>query len=85
MEEQDALVHPVSCKEGWDAPVETILEAHPEVVAADSFPCPVDVPRLGGVTEKLVEMISEEERPISSSVPQTFNAIEHEGNKGHKK
>lgn len=43
----------MSYKEGWDATVVTILEAHPEVAVADFFPCPLEVPRLGGVTRKV--------------------------------
>lgn len=57
IEEHDALVHPVSYKEGWDAAVETILEAYHGGADVDSFPCPTANPKLGGVTKKLVELI----------------------------
>ncbi|KAL8088605.1 hypothetical protein AgCh_038398 [Apium graveolens] len=41
MVEHDALLHPVSYKEGWDAAVEAIQDEFPEVLEQSSFPCPV--------------------------------------------
>lgn len=85
IEEHDALVHPVSYKEGWNAAVETILKSYPEVATTDSLPCPLEVPRLGGVTEKLVEMIRGEQRPTSSSIPPNSTVADSEGSKGYKR
>ncbi|KAL8087763.1 hypothetical protein AgCh_037786 [Apium graveolens] len=66
MVEHDALLHPVSYKEGWDAAVEAIQDEFPEVLEQSSFPCPVRVPELGGVTEKLADMIKDGEEEDSS-------------------
>ncbi|KAL8135283.1 hypothetical protein AgCh_010082 [Apium graveolens] len=59
MVEHDALLHPVSYKEGWDAAVEAIQDEFPEVFEQSSFPCPVRVPALGGVTDKLADLIKD--------------------------
>ncbi|XP_074374276.1 uncharacterized protein LOC141714670 [Apium graveolens] len=66
MVEHDALLHPVSYKEGWDAAVEAIQDDFPEVLEQSSFPCPVRVSELGGVTEKLADMIKDGEEEDSS-------------------
>ncbi|KAL8089488.1 hypothetical protein AgCh_039091 [Apium graveolens] len=66
MVEHDALLHPVSYKEGWDAAVEAIQDEFPEVLEQSPFPCPVRVPELGGVTEKLAVMIKDGEEEDSS-------------------
>ena len=66
MVEHDALLHPVSYKEGWDAAVEAIQDEFPEVLEQSPFPCPVRVPELGGVTEKLAGMIKDGEEEDSS-------------------
>ncbi|XP_074362597.1 uncharacterized protein LOC141702896, partial [Apium graveolens] len=65
MVEHDALLHPVSYKEGWDAAVEAIQDEFPEVLEQLPFPCPVRVPELGGVTEKLAGMIKDGEEEDS--------------------
>ncbi|KAL8098330.1 hypothetical protein AgCh_031188 [Apium graveolens] len=66
MVEHDALLHPVSYKEGWDAAVEAIQDEFPEVLEQSPVPCPVRVPELGGVTEKLADMIKDGEEEDSS-------------------
>ncbi|KAL8147422.1 hypothetical protein AgCh_004941 [Apium graveolens] len=66
MVEHDALLHPVSYKEGWDAAVEAIQDEFPEVLEQSPFPCPVRVLELGGVTEKLAGMIKDGEEEDSS-------------------
>ncbi|KAL8126038.1 hypothetical protein AgCh_013362 [Apium graveolens] len=57
--EHDALLHPFSYKEGWDAAVEANQDEFPEVLEQSSFPSPVQVPELGGVTDKLVGLIKD--------------------------
>ncbi|KAL8104458.1 hypothetical protein AgCh_028613 [Apium graveolens] len=59
MVEHDALLHPISYKEGWDATVEAIQDEFPEVLEQSSFPCPMRVPELGGITNKLADMIKD--------------------------
>ncbi|XP_074331741.1 uncharacterized protein LOC141668668 [Apium graveolens] len=59
MVEHDALLHPVSYKEVWDAAVEAVQDEFPEILEQSSFPCPVRVPELGGVTDKLVDLIKD--------------------------
>lgn len=54
------------------------------VAAADSFPCPTPIPKLRGVMEKLAELILEEQRPATSSVPPTSHAAYPSGSEGQE-
>ncbi|KAL8103124.1 hypothetical protein AgCh_027598 [Apium graveolens] len=49
----------LSYKEGWDAVVEAIQDEFPEILEQAPFPCPMNVPILGGVADKLADLIKE--------------------------
>lgn len=52
MKEHNAQRRPKVYKEGWDAAVEAILEAHPEVFVVDSFPYPLALPQIDAMSEE---------------------------------
>lgn len=65
MSDHDAQRRPKVSKEGCDAAVEAILEAHPEVFEANSFHCPFTVPHAEISEESQKEQIREGDHAVT--------------------
>lgn len=64
MNKHDAQRRPEVYKKYWDAAVEAILVAHPEVFKADSFSCPLSLPRTETASEDFEEPIQGDDRSL---------------------
>lgn len=66
LKNHDAKRRPEVYKEGWDPVVEAMLEAHPEVFKADSFPCPIALPQTKIASEGFEEPIRGDDRALTT-------------------